>query len=175
MYLSHRQRKENSLYRRGWKQKQWFVLSRHFSWRKTPILYIISRIRHYTSSGLTNVICQDFQTELLFVFNHWGWTPPPPLLSSPVYLFPSLWDYITLTEDGESLLESYFSCTDSPMSEFIAKWCEIFNVYVISSCTVKQGQHAPASGWLFLEECIFLQRPVSVRVRAHLPSFVSSR
>lgn len=36
---------------------------------KAASLYVISRIIHYTSSGSMNVICQDFQTEFLFVYD----------------------------------------------------------------------------------------------------------
>lgn len=72
LYLSDRKR---------WKNRNnhfncSIVLSGHLSPHKTPSVYITSRIRHYTSTGLMNVISQDFRTELLFVFDHWCWTPP---------------------------------------------------------------------------------------------------
>lgn len=74
MYLSDRKRLKNR--NNVWTEEILFCLD-ILAQTKTPPLYIIPWIRHYTSGGLMNVICQDFQTELLFVFNRWVWTPSP--------------------------------------------------------------------------------------------------
>lgn len=111
-YLPHRQREGNSFSSEN-RNNHLFSVEILDDRENTYTLHNIQN-DCYTSGGLTNVICQDFQTELLFVFNHWGRTPPLPLLSSLVYLFPSVWEHRALTEDMESFLQRYFSCTHCP-------------------------------------------------------------
>lgn len=104
---------------------------------KAPSLYVISRIIHYASGGSMNVICQDFQTEFLFVYDRWGWehprlpSPPPTTIIQPHSWAPCavrmhnthrVQKKGTVCCRGNSAAKN--SLNHSPRSESIWKWCE---------------------------------------------------